>query len=726
MATVEEVLAKADAWEKAGKPENAAKLRAYAETLKPKYDSATVEAKAEEWEKAGQPEKAAKLRAYAGTLPQPSADVVRAERIKKQESDMLAAAPPAALDPSSPEAKKAVADDFTAFEAANPTLAGRYTPETMPKPGDVVMGKGSGGLKYGAARYRVQPWRNVKPDIFGDTAAAMVEGPLAAAGAFKEGLVGGESPSRDFLANDPLTSGLPGPVLTGLGAVGDLGGAGLSLVGAGISGLTGLASEFVPGQDAADERKLAEDLTGMAMFAVPELAGASSVPARMAAAAPKAAPVVAKAAPKIAEDVAAADRLGIPVMRSDVKPPSTALGKVAQRVGEGIPVAGTAGMRAKQFKARAAAVADFVQEYVGDTILPAIDNVTSAMLEKRSADLKRFTGMKTAVVEKLKEKGVVPVPKATAEIDKQIANLKAQRLGELNPVIAKLEDFKRSLADQPLDVLEKNRKAVGSAFADPGLANIRDAGEKALSAIYGPLRDDISAFVKGAGGASEATKWQRANAQLSEMAGQLKDGALRRTLTKGEATPETVRSMLFSQKPSDVRRLAENLPENGKAAARTAIVQEAIAKSGGIENISVERFVNALERLNSQIGVFFKGEDLEAASGLVRALKLTEQAAKAGAAPLTGVQNVPTGVALLVSSLTGGSLTGSVAALGTIGTIARIYESTGVKTALRRLGKMEGPKAQASGLKMLESALKQAGMPASTQAANMPMAVGQN
>ena len=47
-----------------------------------------------------------------------------------------------------------------------------------------------------------------------------------------------------------------------------------------------------------------------------------------------------------------------------------------------------------------------------------------------------------------------------------------------------------------------------------------------------------------------------------------------------------------------MRRLAENLPENGKAAARTAIVQEAIAKSG-IENISVERFVNALERLNS-------------------------------------------------------------------------------------------------------------------------------
>ncbi len=98
----------------------------------------------------------------------------------------------------------------------------------------------------------------------------------------------------------------------------------------------------------------------MAMFAVPELAGGSSIPPRMAATAPKAAPVVAKAAPKIAEDVAAADR-SIPVMRNDVKPPSTTSRKVAQRVGEGIPVAGTLVMRAKQFKARAAAVADFVQ-----------------------------------------------------------------------------------------------------------------------------------------------------------------------------------------------------------------------------------------------------------------------------------------------------------------------------------------------------------------------------
>jgi hypothetical protein len=150
----------------------------------------------------------------------------------------------------------------------------------------------------------VKPWKNVKRDTFGETAAAMVEGPMAAAKSFAGGLTGGASPSREYLANDPLTGNLPGPVLTTLGGLGDMAGSGLSLVGAGITGLAGLASEAVPGQNSAQERKFAEDLTGMSMFAVPELAGASSVPARMAAAAPKTAPA-ARVVPKVADDVAA-------------------------------------------------------------------------------------------------------------------------------------------------------------------------------------------------------------------------------------------------------------------------------------------------------------------------------------------------------------------------------------------------------------------------------------
>lgn len=622
--------------------------------------------------------------------------------------------PVAASPPAADEITLSTEADIAKFEAANPALAGQFKAgDPLPEVGS-RMGYSGGGGKSGGAPLFVAEWK--RPDTIGDTAAAMMEGPLAAAGAFAGGLTGGESPSRNFLANDPLTGSLPGPVLTGLGAIGDLGGAALSTVGAGISGATGLASELMPGQNAADELALAEDLTGMAMFAVPELAGASSIPARVAAAAPKAAPVAA-VAPKLADDVAAAERLGIPVMRTDVKPPETAIGKIVQRAGESIPIAGTAGMRAKQAAARLEAVKSFIGEYVGDTMLPAIAEVTGSLLEKRGADLSRLTGVKTAVVDKLKGKGAVPVPKAAAEIDKQIAALSAQRLGELKPVIDKLNDFKRSLADQPLDVIEKNRKAVGSAFADPGLASIRDAGEKALSAIYSPLREDIAAFVKSRGGAADLVKWEASNKQLASMAGDLKDTALKRVLTKGDETPETVRSMLFSQKPSDMNRLYQALPEKGRASARTAIIQEAVAKSGGMEGLSPERFKNALDRMSKQVGVFFRGEDFEAADGLLKALKLTEHAAKAGAAPLTGAQNVPAVLTLLISSMFGGSIPATATALGTVGGIARIYEATGVRTALRRLSKTQNPKAQANILKSLEAALKDAGVPTGQSAA---------
>jgi hypothetical protein len=229
MATMEEVLAKAAEWEAAGKPEEAAKLRAYAETLpKPKHDPATVEAKAAEWGAAGKPEEAAKLRSYAKTLVGPATPKY-ADGDPRNSADGKAVTPP-------------------------------------------------------------------KPDTFGETAKAMVEGPMAAAGQFSGGLTGSNpSPSREYLANDPLTRNLPGPVLTGAGMIGDVAGAGLSLIGAGLAGATGLATEIVPGQNSQDERKLAEDLTGMAMFAVPELAGVSSASARIASAAPRTASKVTTA-----------------------------------------------------------------------------------------------------------------------------------------------------------------------------------------------------------------------------------------------------------------------------------------------------------------------------------------------------------------------------------------------------------------------------------------------
>jgi hypothetical protein len=268
MATTAEIKAAIAKAEAAGRMDLADKLRAYlpADTpAAPARDPAQIEAAIAKAEAKGRKDLADKLRAYLPTAPTAPAPLAA-------DGPM---APPMA--PSEAEVRQSLIDEFAMFEMANPILKGRYTPETMPKADEVVMGQGGGG-KSGGARYTVQPWRNVKPDTFGDTARAMMGGPVAGMKAFGAGLMdSSQSPSRDFLANDPLMGNLPGPVLTGLSKLGDAGGAGLSALGAGISGVIGLGAEFVPGANAAGERELAEGALLASQFAVPELAGASSI-----------------------------------------------------------------------------------------------------------------------------------------------------------------------------------------------------------------------------------------------------------------------------------------------------------------------------------------------------------------------------------------------------------------------------------------------------------------
>lgn len=300
LAEIEAGIAKAEA---AGQKDLADKLRVYAEKLRPAPRNLTlsdIEAGIAKAEANGQMDVADKLRIYADKLRPPASAPVQP---LPPDDDIPELTPPPVQDPL-----EKAADDLAAFEAANPGLRGRYRAgEQLPDLGSVVMGEGA-GRAAAATQKAVQPWRAADirraADGFGETAVEMASGPWASAGAFAGGLTGGPSPTRDFLAKDPLTKGLPDFALTGLGGLGDAAGAALSGLGAGLGGLTGLAVEAVPGQNSTNEKKLAEDLTGMAMFAVPELAGVSSIPARAAAAAPKVAAVTEKAAPAVKAAVA--------------------------------------------------------------------------------------------------------------------------------------------------------------------------------------------------------------------------------------------------------------------------------------------------------------------------------------------------------------------------------------------------------------------------------------
>ena len=386
------------------------------------------------------------------------------------------------------------------------------------------------------------------------------------------------------------------------------------------------------------------------------------------------------------EDIAAAQARGIRVMTTDVVSPETFASKWLQATGERIPVAGTGGIRAAQQRERVSAVENLMREYEVAEAVPIINEVATDLIETRSANLNRFKDAKTEVIEGLKGTGSVPVENTIKAIDAEIKQLESLKTADVEPVVSRLNDWRSALQDQGIVNVEKLRKQIGESFKAPELASVRGIGEASLSKIYRPLRDEMTQFIKDNASEQDFTKWQVSNKRLAELAGELKQGSLRNALRKGEQTPEAVGALLFSNKPSDVKALYRNLSPLGRGSARVAILNRAAQKAGGIENISPQRFATEVKKLSEQVGVFFDKPELDKVNGLVRALDLTDRAQLAAVAPPTGVQAVPFVAGSFLADMFG-SAGAAVTTAGTVGVLARAYESKALRPILTRLGK---------------------------------------
>lgn len=518
---------------------------------------------------------------------------------------------------------------------------------------------------------------------------------------------GGSGPkaarARDLAAQLADTLGLPSPEtvlerIVGQGAEAMAGAGGTVAAARGVAGATqGVAqqtAQFMAAQPAAQIAGGAG--AGVAGQAAQE---AGATPAGQIGAS-LAGGVLGARIPQIGQRVPApglqattqqAEQRGIPVLTSDVSPPQTFMGNVAQRTGERIPIAGTGPVRAAQQQARIDAVKTTLREFGADDAANISDDIMADLARTRGAALTKYTTAKNEVINRLGDAGTVPVDNTVRAIDDQIAKLQSLRTEQTQPVIRVLEDWKTAIQGQSLPNIETLRKQVGEAFTAPELSAIRGTGEKALSAIYGPLKQDMEAFIKAAGERRDVTKWQVANKRLSEMAGDLEMTTLKSVLRSGNATPEDVNKLLFSKKPSEIRQLHANLSPQGQANARTAILARAADDAvyqteDGTRLFSPERFNAAIKRLQPQIGIFFKGRDLEQVEGLSRALTLTRRASQAGVTTATGQEAAPFVAGGVLQSLVG-SFAGAVALAGSIGGLARVYESAPVRNLMLRLGK---------------------------------------
>lgn len=380
-------------------------------------------------------------------------------------------------------------------------------------------------------------------------------------------------------------------------------------------------------------------------------------------------------------------REGVRVMTSDVRPPQSFIGKTARAAGERIPFAGTGGPRAAQNAEREAAVMRLADDYgveVGPMGNTFVDDVARDLAATRGGKVSALTKRKEAVIQSVAEP-FTGAPAATREIDKQIARLSGIDAQEYAPVIDRLARFKQQLnSGKTLEQVEGQRKLLGEMFADPSLASIRGEGQKAINAVYDPLRTDMGQFIKDKAGQEAFTRWQSSNRQLSELAGDLGNSTFKRMLNNAESTPEDVARLLFSKKPSDVRRLYNNLSEQGQSKARSAIIYQAMEKAG--EDVSPKRFANAIGQLSRSIGVAFPEAERVRVMGMKRLLDATQQASVSAAAPPTGVQNAPVIGAVALGEIAG-SGGAATAMAGSIGLLARAYESAPVRNLLLRLGR---------------------------------------
>jgi hypothetical protein len=426
---------------------------------------------------------------------------------------------------------------------------------------------------------------------------------------------------------------------------------------------------------------------------------------------------------QLPSDIAEAERLGVTLMTSDVVPPRNFASKWLQTVGERIPGAGTGGVRESQQTERIEAVRNVLRDFGADDAARATDDVMKDLATKRGADLSKYVGAKTEVIERLGQTGTVPMTNTVQAIDDQIIKLQGLKTQEVAPIIERLTDWKAALQGQNLVNVETLRKQIGESFKAPELASVRDIGEKALSSIYKPLKQDMESFITQVGERRDVTKWKVADKRLADLAGELDMSTLKSVLKRGDATPEVIGNMLFSKKPSEVRQLYASLTPSGRESARAAILARAAEKAtaevaeGTV--ISPDKFANEVKRLGTSTGVFFTGDDLKQIEGLTRVLNITKRASEAAAAPPTGAQlAIPVSTAAL-SSFFGGGLLGFLATIGTaggVGVAARIYESAPIRNLLIKIPQtISGSPEEAALLKRLTATIQQQQQAQSTQ-----------
>ena len=428
-------------------------------------------------------------------------------------------------------------------------------------------------------------------------------------------------------------------------------------------------------------------------------------------------------------DIAAAREVDVPLLTSDVFPPSTAVGRTAERVGEAIPITGTSGLRDAQQRARVNAVYQLMEEHNYPALLNDLpEQMARDFLANRTAAIKKLTTARDDVLNRVAPTVSVPMTRTVQAIRDEIAKLSPSTgTPEVDRVINDLTELGTRLQTRDLAGLEIERRILRDKYADPSLANVKAVGEGALNRIYGTVVGDMGDFIKANGRPTDYSKWRSSTAELGELARELNSASLKAVLRRGDVTPEVIQNALFSNKPSEVALVVKNLSPDGKKLAKTAVLRrvaqqsEELAERGASSVIDPTKFAAEANKLGSTIGIVFSPQETRRIEALTRVLNLTRRAHEAGAPIEVLGQRVPVSVPRFVGAgavgvpvmnyLSGilGPYPGAAATAGaalTIGGLARAYESAPVRNLLDRIATTKPGSPAEAELVMALSALR--------------------
>lgn len=376
--------------------------------------------------------------------------------------------------------------------------------------------------------------------------------------------------------------------------------------------------------------------------------------------------------PEAQQAIRFANSADVPLHTTDVLPPNSRVGRMAQTTAENIPFAGTSSMRANQQEARSQLVDEFASrfgEYDPSIVIGSLKAKTSGIRKAAGNRLEQVQSAMTGV-------NIQPT-RAIQQIDDEIGKL--QKLGQVadTDTISKLQAYRNELAKGDVNLEQLSRLRTQFRMDVRGeRTQMPPPAEAAVQRVYRAMTGDIDNSIGQNLGNDTLRRYKQANAVYADEASKLQNTRLKNVLMKGDLTPEVVNNMLFSKNKSEVQNLYRSVGQVGRAQMRNGIIGKAMEKSGG----SPDQFLRQINLMSNQTGIAFKGRDAAYLKGIKNYLEATKRAGQAGVTTPTGQQTIP--FILGIGTVTNPALVGVG---GGYGLLARMYESEPARNAMLRL-----------------------------------------